>query len=95
MSEVHMNRGMRLHESTVVGVDLEADNQALRAENERLTGALERSHLELAALIPDPKHPTVADFFKVCCNENEADADCMYLAYTTINAALHPERGKP
>ena len=63
-------------------------NAALREQNRVLWEALEAAKYELAALFPISSAPTVHAALKVCGNNNEADARCIYLAYEAICAAL-------
>jgi hypothetical protein len=47
---------------------------------ETLIKKLEKIHIELAALVADPRNP---DFSLAC--DNPADADCLMTAYNIIN----------
>ena len=69
-------------------VVLASDYDALREQNRVLVEALQIAKYELAALFPIPSAPTVHAALKVCGNNNEADARCIYLAYEAICAAL-------
>ena len=64
------------------------ENRELREQNRVLWEALEAAKYELAALFPIPSAPTVQAALKVCGNNNEADARCIYMAYEIVRAAL-------
>ena len=66
----------------------QAEIDALREQNRVLWEALEAAKYELAALFPIPSAPTVQAALKVCGNNNEADARCIYMAYEIVRAAL-------
>ena len=66
----------------------DAEIAVLREQNRVLVEALQTAKYELAALFPIPSAPTVHAALKVCGNNNEADARCIYLAYEAICAAL-------
>ena len=62
--------------------------EQLRKQNRVLREALQQAKYELAALFPVPSDPTVLAALKVCGNNNEADARCIYMAYEIVRAAL-------
>ena len=64
------------------------ENAQLREQNRVLWEALEAAKYELAALFPIPSAPTVQAALKVCGNNNEADARCIYMAYEIVRASL-------
>lgn len=52
---------------------------------------VEKAYLELAALIPRPSDPQLADFSVVTQADNPADAVCLLEAYTYLRRALGKE----
>ena len=49
---------------------------------------IESAYIELAALIPRPDDPQLADFTVVTRNDNQADAVCLLQAYNYLRLAL-------
>jgi hypothetical protein len=67
------------------------DNARLIAAAPELLEACNSALVELAALVANPSTP---DFMPALGNSNQADADCLAVAYSTLRTAIAKAEGR-